>query len=215
MPYCTHHSNTGVHVHALVFYHITLLNELLTAHITAIWALTTMQMFMWYEVTLSTKCLTAHITALRGFTSMYALVFYHITLLNKLLTAHITAIWALTTMWTFRPHKITLTIENLTANITWISMLTSLCIKMLILSTPTLGYFLTERTSILHAVCELTKKLLVLKSCIFEAKHSISTHHKILNVSTDSSEWQYCMYGLLLGSMNIHNILQKSQNHRC
>jgi len=56
---------------------------------------------------------------------------------------------------------------------------------------------------------------LVLKNCIFEAKHSISTHHKTLNVSTDSSQWQYCMYGLLLGSMNIHNILQQSQKHRC
>ena len=54
----------------------------------------------------------------------------------------------------------------------------------------TLGYFLIQRTSILHAMCELTKKLLVLKSCIFEAKHCISTHHKTLNVSTDSSEWQ-------------------------
>ena len=59
----------------------------------------------------------------------------------------------------------------------------------------TLGYFLTERTSILHAMFELTKKLLVLKSCIFEAKHCISTHHKTLNVSTDSSEWQYCCGG--------------------
>jgi hypothetical protein len=59
----------------------------------------------------------------------------------------------------------------------------------------TLGYFLTERTSILHAMFELTKKLLVLKSCIFEAKHCISTHHKTLNVSTDSSEWQYCCWG--------------------
>ena len=32
----------------------------------------------------------------------------------------------------------------------------------------TLGYFLKERTSILHAMCELTKKLLVLKSCILK-----------------------------------------------
>jgi len=78
----------------------------------------------------------------------------------------------------------------------------------------TLGYFLKERTSILHAMCELTKHLLVLKNCTFEAKHCISTHHKTLNVSTDSSEWHYCMYGLLLGSMNIHNILQQSQKHR-
>jgi len=59
----------------------------------------------------------------------------------------------------------------------------------------TLGYFLIQRTSILHAMCELAKKLLVLKSCIFEAKHCISTHHKTLNVSNDSSEWQYCCWG--------------------
>jgi hypothetical protein len=50
-------------------------------------------------------------------------------------------------------------------------------------------------------MCELTKKLLVLKSCKFEAKHCISTHHKTLNVSTDSPEWQYCIYGMLLWCM--------------
>jgi hypothetical protein len=54
----------------------------------------------------------------------------------------------------------------------------------------TLGYFLIQRTSIQHAMCKLITKLLVLKSCIFEANHCISTHHKTLNVSTDSSEWQ-------------------------
>jgi hypothetical protein len=44
-------------------------------------------------------------------------------------------------------------------------------------------------------MCELTTKLLVLKSCIFEAKHCISTNHKTLNVSTESYEWQYCCWG--------------------
>ena len=61
----------------------------------------------------------------------------------------------------------------------------------------TLGYFVIQRTSILHAMCELTKKLLVLKSCIFEAKHCISTNHKTLNVSTESYEWQYCCWGCM------------------
>jgi len=59
----------------------------------------------------------------------------------------------------------------------------------------TLGYFLIQRTSILHAMYELTKKLLGLKSCMFEEKHCISTQNKTLNVSTDSSEWQYCCWG--------------------
>jgi len=62
---------------------------------------------------------------------------------------------------------------------------------------------------------ELTKKLLDLKNCIFEAKQCISTHHKRLDVSTDSSELKYCIYRLFLGSINIHKILQQSQTPRC
>jgi len=75
----------------------------------------------------------------------------------------------------------------------------------------TLGNFLIERTIIVHAMCELTKYILVVKNSTFEAKHCISTHHKTLKVSTNSSEWKYCVYGLLLGTVNIHKILEQSQ----
>jgi len=36
-----------------------------------------------------------------------------------------------------------------------------------------------------------------------------------IECATDNSELKYCMHGLLLGSMNIHIILEQSQKHRC
>jgi hypothetical protein len=58
-------------------------------------------------------------------------------------------------------------------------------------------------------MCELTKKLLDLKKWIFEAKQCASTHHK-----SDNSEWKYCTYKLLLGSINFHKILEQLQTMR-
>jgi hypothetical protein len=78
----------------------------------------------------------------------------------------------------------------------------------------TLGYFITGRTIFLNARCELTNQLFNLNTSIFKAKQYISTHHKTLNVSTDSSEWQHCMRRLQMGFMGV-KILEKSQKHRC
>ena len=32
---------------------------------------------------------------------------------------------------------------------------------------------------------------------------------------SDNSEWKYCTYKLLLGSINFHKILEQSQTHNC
>ena len=53
-----------------------------------------------------------------------------------------------------------------------------------------------------------------LTTCFEElsAKHCISTRHKTMNVLINIYELKYCLYGRLLGSMNIHKILQQSHN---
>ena len=84
-------------MYVLVFYHVTLLNECLTAHVTALWALPLCKRLC-YNVPLYVERLTAHITAIRVLTTKNVLVFYYVTLLNECLTAHVTALWALTNM---------------------------------------------------------------------------------------------------------------------
>jgi hypothetical protein len=84
-------------MYVLVFYHVTLLNECLTAHVTALWDLPLCKRLC-YNVPLYVECLNAHITAIQVLTTKDVLVFYHVILLKECLTAHITALWALTTM---------------------------------------------------------------------------------------------------------------------
>jgi len=48
-----------------------------------------------------------------------------------------------------------------------------------------------------------------LKNRIFEAKQRVSTHQK-----SDNSEWKFCTYKLLLGSINFHKILEQSHTLR-